>query len=567
MTPELLLPANVRLVHIGPHKTGTTALQHAMDARREEMHDQGAHYLGRTVQAYRQAVGLIGHRGRRGGPRADPKAWTDLVAECAAYDDYRVVASSESFANADHEAILRLRDDLGPDRLHVVRMVRRYDKLLPSQWQQRLVNGSPATFEPWLRELTEDPDHGFWRRHGFGRLTESWARVVGPENLTVVVVNEGDRTWLSSVFESFLGLRDRTLQVADRSANRSLTSDEAEVLRLVNASFRNNGWSDRAQYRYLRYGVSDTMRELPRDPAAQTPRLPLEYVERCLEWTARDVDELTSLGVRIVGDLGWLEPPIEPRPQAAESGPAESGPAEPEPAGPPRISVSATAAYADTVIAASRKTRPPLYDEPRPASTAPLDPRAILRRMAPGPRVGSVLVTAPWIAAAVGWQLALLDREDVDFATWLSRAPAQSALLDGWLSTADTRRVDLLAEPSAEQQFLGWPQAIVLHGLVVRAAEEGWDATTWLRFVEQGIVGWMLSHRRNPPEAGPWIAAGGTLLAREDDALRRRLPWRRRRALPALPDPGGAASTTEVRPVEAAETVAGAISATDPARD
>ena len=46
MTDPLLLPEGCRLIHIGPHKTGTTALQWAMHVARDSLHEQGVHYAG-----------------------------------------------------------------------------------------------------------------------------------------------------------------------------------------------------------------------------------------------------------------------------------------------------------------------------------------------------------------------------------------------------------------------------------------------------------------------------------------------------------------------------------------
>src|SRR5207249_2973145 len=45
---KLLLPEGTRLVHIGPPKTGTTAVQGAFHARRREVLAQGVRYAGRS---------------------------------------------------------------------------------------------------------------------------------------------------------------------------------------------------------------------------------------------------------------------------------------------------------------------------------------------------------------------------------------------------------------------------------------------------------------------------------------------------------------------------------------
>ena len=129
MTDPLLLPEGCRLIHIGPHKTGTTALQWAMHVARDSLHEQGVHYAGDRSQAYLPAIALTGLPGRIGGPEVDEAPWRELVEEIAAQGDRRVVVSSESLANAATKDVERLADDLGRDRVHIVRMLRRYDKM------------------------------------------------------------------------------------------------------------------------------------------------------------------------------------------------------------------------------------------------------------------------------------------------------------------------------------------------------------------------------------------------------------------------------------------------------
>ncbi|MGN6574272.1 MAG: hypothetical protein ACTHKG_01160, partial [Nocardioides sp.] len=48
MTDPIALPQGSKLLHIGPHQTGSTAIQDAMDQAREEMRQQGVLYLSRN---------------------------------------------------------------------------------------------------------------------------------------------------------------------------------------------------------------------------------------------------------------------------------------------------------------------------------------------------------------------------------------------------------------------------------------------------------------------------------------------------------------------------------------
>lgn len=300
----LLLPEGARLLHIGPHKTGTTAVQQAFDRARPELKRFGVHYAGRTTQTYDAAVDLLGNPGRLGVPRRRG-AWDELVDEVRAAADQRVVISSETFSGAKDDTIARLRDDLG-DRLHVVRAVRRLDKLLPSQWQQTVVNGSRTPYVRWLRDVLSGEGHRFWRRQSYRALTERWARVVGPENVTVIVVDDNDHRHILDVFERLTGLPSETLELSPTVDNRSLTANEAAVARNFNVALKRNRWSARTQFRLMRLGALRGFKGRPTDPDDVRLAIPTEFAAAVAEVSNREVDALASLGVRVVGDLESL---------------------------------------------------------------------------------------------------------------------------------------------------------------------------------------------------------------------------------------------------------------------
>lgn len=305
-TGDLLLPEGTRLVHVGPHKTGTTAVQWAFHTSREAIAEFGVQYAGRTSQPYRAAVGLVGGRGRLGAPEGSIEDWERLATEVAAAGEQRVVLSSETFSNADVPAIERLAHDLGRERVHAVRMVRRYDKILPSQWQQSVAGGSVRTYEDWLEAVFLGDPHTFWHRHGYGELTGRWAEVLGPENVTVVVVDETDPNFLLRTFEQFLGLVPGTLPLPEGHANRSLTLGESEILRLLNETMRSRHWVPRAHHRFIRRSVTPALKRT--EPGALDHRVvtPTWARERAAKAAEKGVRAIEDLGVNVVGDLSTL---------------------------------------------------------------------------------------------------------------------------------------------------------------------------------------------------------------------------------------------------------------------
>src|SRR5579875_1433024 len=98
---NLLLPENGLLLHIGPHKTGTTAIQGAFHLARERLAARGVFYPGRGRQPLLAVLAVTGQPALLGEGRPSMKRWDGLAAALRARDGQRVVLSSEFFAEAN----------------------------------------------------------------------------------------------------------------------------------------------------------------------------------------------------------------------------------------------------------------------------------------------------------------------------------------------------------------------------------------------------------------------------------------------------------------------------------
>ncbi|PJJ56896.1 hypothetical protein CLV56_1111 [Mumia flava] len=302
MTDDLLLPEGTRLVHVGPHKTGTTAIQRAFHDNRRAAAEHGVVYAGTGPQPYRPVQELVGGRGRYGSGPPPSGAWGRFAADVASYGDARVVISSETLAGARIEAVRRMRDDLG-ERVHVVRMARRLDRVLPSRWQQTMVNGGRTPYVEWVREVLSDPTDRFWDRQGYASGTRLWADVLGPENVTVVVVDETDRRWLLDVLERMTGLPAGTLALRGAPDNPALGYGEAVVLRRLNEIAYRGRWRAASYPRLVRGGATRGLRT--GGTGGSTP-FPAELVPQVVAAASEQHDALLGLGVRVVGDPASL---------------------------------------------------------------------------------------------------------------------------------------------------------------------------------------------------------------------------------------------------------------------
>ncbi len=319
---DLQLRAGTRLLHIGPHKTGTTAVQGAFHLARRQLAESGVVYAGPDRQPLLPALAVTGRPPLLGGPSPVMAHWTDLVREVREADAQRVVVSSEFFADADEAAARRVVEDLGGSRVHVVVTLRPLSKLLPSQWQQYLQNGLRLPYVEWLEGILAQPARtptpNFWYRHAHDRLIARWAAIAGPSNVTVIVVNESDRSALLRSFEALLGLPGGILVPEDGIANRSLTLGETELVRMLNEEFKRRGWTAGHYSKFMRYGAVEQLKA--RMPVAGEQRVvtPAWALERASQIGAAMAGNIASAGVRIVGDLTTLG-----RPGADEGQPAE----------------------------------------------------------------------------------------------------------------------------------------------------------------------------------------------------------------------------------------------------
>lgn len=338
---DLLLPPATRLIHIGPHKTGTTTLQGAFWLARPWLAKHGVAYLGtgrrHTTRAAESATPVTG-RGPMWAQQAPNQAdWRRLVAATAAAGDRRVVISSERFCNADEKVARQIVDGLGGDRAHIVVTLRPLAKIVPSQWQQYVQDGLRTPYQEWLdmmfrRAPYEKPTPSFWRRHRHGQLVERWAAVVGPDNVTVIVVDQADPRMILRTFESMTGLPEASLVPKADVRNRSLTLGEAELVRLLNEQFRDRGWSEAVYDRFLRRGAVVQMKN-NHQPSPDEPRLvtPKWALDQAAEIGAAAADAISALGVRVVGDLAslaavpadpaedWSDTPVLPVDAAAQA--------------------------------------------------------------------------------------------------------------------------------------------------------------------------------------------------------------------------------------------------------
>ena len=310
--PALPLPTGTVLLHIGPQKTGTTAIQSAFHRARRALLQQGVRYAGPNRQSKQAARALT----RTGAAETQlTRHSRRLVREVRNGSAARVVISAEAFADADDAAIPQIVEALGGERVHVAITLRPLARILPSQWQQFVQGGLAEPFDRFLRRVLDAaPVAGaeptgdsivrrFWRRHRHDRLIARWAEVVGSSRVTAIALDEANRDRTVRPFEQLLGLGAGTLAVRHDVSNRSLTLPEAELLRELNRLFAAHGIDPRVRAGLIPFGVTEYLKARRVGSTEPQIGLPAWALDHVLLIASDVADGIRASGVSVIGDL------------------------------------------------------------------------------------------------------------------------------------------------------------------------------------------------------------------------------------------------------------------------
>jgi hypothetical protein len=346
--PPAQLPDGAVLLHIGPYKTGSTAIQQALFDHRDVLAQHGVYYPDRWRRLFQE-----GHALMRWAPRGRPvppvSVWDDFAAGIRERSDVRVCLSTEDFGRIREAGKARkVVEDLGAERLHVIAVARAYHRLMPSHWQERVKSHERRSYDEWLHELLEGDDsnevhRSFWTSHDVEYMASRWLGPLPPDRFTLVVTDDAERDVLPRTFETLLGLPEGLL-TPEASANASLSMNAVEVLRRLNGEFAERRWPDRDYVRLVQGGMVRALQQGgPGEGDVPVPALPQWARPRVAERSERRVAVIEALGVNVVGDPACLLLPELPATHEADLA-------------PDRISVEAASLALAGVVEAALRT-------------------------------------------------------------------------------------------------------------------------------------------------------------------------------------------------------------------
>lgn len=222
-------------LHIGTHKTGTTAIQSSLRAHRKELRREGIGLLRRLPGSRRIMLAdeidpdLIAHsrHALRSGIRASSRRIERYVLSDEGFsgDPYRGYQNVSAVAETLH----RIAEDFDTT---IIVYLRRQDEFVESFYTQSIQEGGSRSFDDFLSGLPSTA-------YDWTELLEPYDRLFGLKSLRVRRYSSGRTAGPADVINDFGRLVGsaylRTLRTADR-VNPSYSRDALEFARVCNST-------------------------------------------------------------------------------------------------------------------------------------------------------------------------------------------------------------------------------------------------------------------------------------------------------------------------------------------
>jgi hypothetical protein len=302
-------------IHVGFHKTGTTAIQESLFTHADQLRVLGINYATNKGKANHREAWALSERywgwKKRGGEKTSIVEWNKRVKNIRAQKIDSVI-SSEFFSELNENQLNRMATDLKDFDVKVIFTIRPLAKLLGSSYQQYLKYGIKASYEEWLDDIfhnSEKPKFTptFWKRHRHDEVISRWANAFGNKKIHLVVVDESEPDFLYEAFNMILNLPAGTLKkVQGLGSNRSLNYPEVALLLAINKAFpKDRAWNDYEVF--IREGsIRHLTNQIPLAGLGTKLLTPQWAVDESAKLASQSIERITDLGIKIYGDLDKL---------------------------------------------------------------------------------------------------------------------------------------------------------------------------------------------------------------------------------------------------------------------
>lgn len=222
------------VLHIGPHKTGSTYLQMAFYESRQTLLSRGVFYPDAQF-------GWIGHGGTshtefyRNLADLDTSELPPRFRQLNSSEYPTVLISSEDLVGVSRQGLRYLRSLLSDRPVEVVYYCRRWSDLLISAWQETVKQGKLHSFGHFLADQLADPMRSSITN--FDLVLSKYAEVFGIQSIRLISYNHliDHEIDLYDHFVTSILEWDAAPSVPRITPNRSLGAAESELIRLLNS--------------------------------------------------------------------------------------------------------------------------------------------------------------------------------------------------------------------------------------------------------------------------------------------------------------------------------------------
>jgi hypothetical protein len=310
------MPQNELILHVGFHKSGTSALQESLANQRDELHKAGVLYPSIGKKAHHRVAWGLSRKPwgwkARGAEKTPYKTFARMASLINVSSAQKIILSSEFFAELEPEYLQKLASSIRGRQIKILFTLRPLAKLLSSSYQQYLKFGLKADYVEWLHSILDEPgvsklNPTFWKRHMHGEVVEKWASIFGKENVSVLIVDEQKPEFLYESINKYLGLPAGFLKPEKEGSNRSLSVEEVSLLLELNRRFpKEREWNE-----YLIFIRNGYIRELtdnvPLKSGSTKLLTPSWAVAKANEIAGESKKKIQALGVEVLGDITSLD--------------------------------------------------------------------------------------------------------------------------------------------------------------------------------------------------------------------------------------------------------------------
>ncbi len=220
------------VIHIGPHKTGSSYLQACFRQYRGALRARGIVVPAEWEHPGNAAQTVLVAALRDGG---DLDGAVEVMARIRAEDAETLLISAEDLCTLGVVQVQRLRDLLGDCEVTVIYYVRRTSDLLFSSWQEDVKHTTSMTFPEYALAHLRNPEASLF--FNIDVRLKSWVEVFGKDSIRIVgysALRDNAIDLFKHFAHRFLKWPNVEPEPSAREINIAGTPEQIELLRSLN---------------------------------------------------------------------------------------------------------------------------------------------------------------------------------------------------------------------------------------------------------------------------------------------------------------------------------------------